>query len=114
MNWIIKPGFFQRSHVGRPQPGLDLSRAIGDFLIKHGLAVTKDCCTYSSTGGGGASLVFDIASDVSTLTVPGLLATSRVYKNGLRLALTLNYTVAGEVITFVVGLTGADTIVVDL
>jgi len=44
--WIIKPGYFEKKQSGKRQPGLDLSRAVGDWLRSVGIIASKDCCTY--------------------------------------------------------------------
>lgn len=45
--WIIKPGFFMRKRPGLKQPGLDLGRVAGDWLVSMGLVSTTDCCVYN-------------------------------------------------------------------
>lgn len=50
---VLKEGTFTKKQIGKKQPGLDLSRAIGDFLVDQGLATTTDCCKYNL---GGQSL----------------------------------------------------------
>jgi hypothetical protein len=47
--WIIKPGFFEKKQSGKRQPGLDLSRAVGDWLRSIGALTTTDCCHYYPT-----------------------------------------------------------------
>ena len=44
---IIKPGLFEWKKTGKSQPGLDLERAIVDFLIAKNLATNSkgDCCS---------------------------------------------------------------------
>ena len=49
MNWIIKPGFFEKAIRGAKQAGLDLGRVIGDWLVKQGFAVHLECCDYYPT-----------------------------------------------------------------
>lgn len=49
MNWIIKPGFFEKAIRGAKQAGLDLGRVIGDWLVKQELAVHLECCDYYPT-----------------------------------------------------------------
>ena len=70
MEWIIKPGFFNRRQVGRVQPGLDLSQAIGDFLIKHGILCREKCCGYKFNGTHDAYTNHELSSSVNTFTLP--------------------------------------------
>jgi len=113
MNWIIKPGFFERNRVGKSQPGLDLSRVIGDWLVRNGFATTTDCCTYSPTGTGGAPYVTILISDTDTVNTAGLAsANSQVFVNGQLMTPVFDYTVADGVITFVSTLVSGNTIVV--
>lgn len=46
IEWVLQPGTFSLKKKAN-QPGLDLSRAVGDFLKEQSLVVrTTDCCTY--------------------------------------------------------------------
>lgn len=47
--WILKPGFFERKITGKHQQGLDLARAMGDWLRSIGALTTTDCCHYYPT-----------------------------------------------------------------
>lgn len=47
--WIIKPGFFEKKQSGKRQPGLDLSRSIGDWLRSINVLTSTDCCHYYPT-----------------------------------------------------------------
>lgn len=49
MNWIIKPGYFEKAIKGVRQVGLDLGRVIGDWMVKQELAVHLECCDYYPT-----------------------------------------------------------------
>lgn len=69
MEWIIKPGFFNRRQVGRVQPGLDLSQAIGDFLIKHGILCREKCCGYKFNGTHDAYTNHELAASAETFTL---------------------------------------------
>jgi len=69
MEWIIKPGFFNRRQVGKVQPGLDLSQAIGDFLIKHGILCREKCCGYKFNGTSDAYTSHELSAGATTFTV---------------------------------------------
>ena len=109
MQFVIKPGYFEKKKRGVGQPGLDLSRVIGDFLVKQNIATTTDCCTYSLAGGGGVEAyetgltgdTVDLSTDFSLTLNAAQLASFKLYLNGQRLVRGLDYTVTGSVITFI-------------
>ena len=47
--FVIKLGNYEPKVYGKRQPGLDLSRVIGDFMDKQSLASSSDCCSYYPT-----------------------------------------------------------------
>lgn len=49
IEWVIKQGNFEKKRFGAKQPGLDITRVVGDILKDKSLAVTNDCCTYYPT-----------------------------------------------------------------
>ena len=56
---VFKPGTYDVKIPGKAQPGLDLERALVDFVLVKGLATNPsgDCCTLvpSASGGGGGA-----------------------------------------------------------
>ncbi len=51
IQWIIKNSSIEKKKKGTNQPGLDLTRAVGDVLLSLGLVSRgADCCNYSLNG----------------------------------------------------------------
>jgi hypothetical protein len=51
IQWIIKNSSIEKKKKGTNQPGLDLTRAVGDVLLSLGLVSrSADCCNYSLNG----------------------------------------------------------------
>jgi hypothetical protein len=51
IQWIIKNSSIEKKKKGTNQPGLDLTRAVGDVLLSLGLVSRgTDCCNYSLNG----------------------------------------------------------------
>lgn len=65
--FIIKPGFYEPKKAGKKQPGLDLTRAITDYLVQKGLATSEDCCAVQF--GGGYTKFIPITGDTLTTKV---------------------------------------------
>lgn len=67
--FVLKKGTFEDYKKGVSQPGLHLTRAILDALVKKGILETEDCCTYSVVGGGGGGGATDLTSVTTTTNV---------------------------------------------
>jgi len=83
MSYVLNLGTYSIKYVGKKQPGLDLDRVIGDFLVSQGLATTTDCCTYTLVGGGAAgpttvTTLFNPTTNVLTTTVNGVTSTATI------------------------------------
>lgn len=51
IQWVIKQSSIEKKKKGTNQPGLDLTRAVGDVLLTLGLVSRDaDCCNYSLNG----------------------------------------------------------------
>lgn len=51
IQWVIKQSSIEKKKKGTNQPGLDLTRAVGDVLLTLGLVSRgTDCCNYSLNG----------------------------------------------------------------
>lgn len=51
IQWVIKQSSIEKKKKGTNQPGLDLTRAVGDVLLTLGLVSRgADCCNYSLNG----------------------------------------------------------------
>lgn len=70
---VFKPGTFDVKIKGKAQPGLDLERALVDFVITKGIATNPsgDCCTLvpSASGGGGGATNLTFSRTASSVTV---------------------------------------------
>lgn len=103
MEWIIKPGFFNRRQVGKVQPGLDLSQAIGDFLIKHGILCREKCCGYKFNGTFDAYTSHELNSQAESFTLSNTCTRVNVIgtseNSNEELAITLPECVDGARIT---------------
>jgi len=70
---VFKPGTFDVKIKGKAQPGLDLERALVDFVITKGIATNPsgDCCTLvpSASGGGGGATNLTFSRTATSVTV---------------------------------------------
>jgi len=70
---VFKPGTYDVKIPGKAQPGLDLERALVDFVLVKGLATNPsgDCCTLvpSASGGGGGATNLTFSRTATSVTV---------------------------------------------
>jgi hypothetical protein len=64
-NIILRPGFYDYKSNSRRLPGLDVKRALIDFMVDMGLATTEDYCTLTLAAGEG--LEFTELNSISSL-----------------------------------------------
>lgn len=100
---VFKPGSFGIKYAGANQPGLDLERALVDFVLIKGLATNPsgDCCTLVAAGGGEGVLFSNGLTDTPEGgTLGGDLTENTVVDGGTDFSMSFtdltNFTVTAD------------------